>query len=634
LLRLSLYGGVVFFYWLYHVSAIQGAMGANATYRMAVNWEMILSNLRMLPLMTIRIFYLAGYKIEWTSYFQNTASTIGGVTILLVTCAGWYLLLRNRTKAAVAGLLFLAWTAVFLIIPIYSGGQIWHVTAPACGYGALFGIGAAALIASLHRPLLRLAAPATCMLGLLVLGIVSLNNELHKGIFAIPSLLTRDLLVHPPIPPDKLGPNASIYMEDRMNLGGWPYGCYGRLMRYIYQRVDIREVIVAPGALTPAEYATLRRDPHAHYVVYDSNYRWRDATAEMRSDLRVTPLAPDIKTADPVQFSAIDQDSHTQPATWSMEPALGSIDTAGRYTPPEEVTAADERTLAIAPALATAPHNSGLRLVAGTPEAIPIRMTANATSDVKQSGTTVVKVNVVRPESVEWSVDPANGGWITQSGYFQPAPGAEPRAVTIKATSLRDRSRTATAKVLTGAPWQTLDIGTVAEPGAFRSGETLEIRGSGDIVGTADAFRYVLQTLDGNGTITARVSTPAIREYTKAGLMIRESLSPQSRHVFAGIISGKTSFIENRPQPFASTAVEFGRSNSPWLRLERKGDTFSAYTSADGDRWEPIGKPFNLRMAPRIFVGFAVSSGNHSLANATLANVRLLSGTGAVSAMQ
>ncbi len=633
MLRLFPFATVIFAYWLFHIRAIQATMGADATYRMAVNWSVIFTNLRMLPLMTIRIFYLAGYKIEWPSYFENTASTAGGIAILLITCAGWFRLVRKRAAVRTAGLLFLAWTGIFLLIPIYSGGQIWHVTTPACGYAALFGMGAAALLHALPRTAWRYAGAAACTGGLLVLGVMSLKDELHHGFFTTPALLTRDLLVHPPIPPEKLGPNPTIYIEDRMNLGGWSYGCYGHLMRYIYQRPDIRESIVPPGKLPAEASAALMKDPEAYYVVYDSKYRWRDATAEMRSELQVLPGNPDLKGPDPLQFTAMTHAGKIEPVTWSLDPAIGAVDPTGWYTAPQQITSADGDSLAIAPELSAVPPLSGVQFVAGFPEPTTVRLTATSTTDSKRSGTTLLTVNVVKPESVEWRIDPPNSGTMTPAGFYEAPVATEPRTVTITAVSLSDRSRTAAARVTIGAPWQTLDLGAVSEPGAYYAGDMPRVRGSGDIFGHTDAFRFVYQAMEGDRSIVARVSTPATPYFTKAGLMIRETLSPQSRHVLAGVISGKTGLLEARPYPNDATSVVFGRSDSPWLRLERKGDTFSAFSSADGTRWEAIGKPVYVRMARHVFVGFAVSSGNHGSSTASFANVRVLPDALHVSAM-
>ena len=497
-------------YWWYHVRPIQGTMGANATYRMSVNWEAVVDNLRMLPLMTMRIFYLAGYKIEWRSYLDTATSNVGGFAILLITLAGWFWLWRNRSEVRVAGLLFLAWTIIALLIPIYSGGQIWHVTMPAAGYGALFGFGATAIFEMLPRVSWRRAALAASVAALLVLGITSLHDELQGGLFTQSSILTEDLLVHPPIPPEKLGLHPTIYMEDRLNLGGWSYGCYGHLMRFIYQRPDIREAIVLPGKLGAKEYATLLNDPEAYYVVYDSKYRWRDVTPQMRSALHVVPGYLDLKDTASVKFSAATPGGEALPVTWSIDPPVGSVDAAGWYTPPAETTSRDEGALAIVPEVASVAPMAGIRFTGGFVNQKTVIAKAVSEASPAQSGSGRINLNVVSPGAVAWSIEPRDGGAITPSGYYVAPAGSEPRTVIVRATSAKNKQSIATATISLGSPWQTLDIGHVIETGKYeRAGEILRVQGSGDIFGRSDAFRFVFQSLDGDGTVVGQVSTAA-----------------------------------------------------------------------------------------------------------------------------
>ena len=626
-------------YWWYHVRALQSAMSADDMYRnmyrMSLNWDAVAGNLRMLPLMTMRIFYLAGYRIEWRSYLDTATSNVGGFGILLITLAGWFWLWRRRPELRVAGLLFFAWTIIALGIPIYSGGQIWHVTMPAAGYGALFGFGAAAVFDMLPRVAWRRAALAASVAALLVLGTTSLHDELRGGIFTQSSILTEDLLVHPPIPPEKLGLHPTIYMEDRLNLGGWSYGCYGHLMRFIYQRPDIREVIVSPGKLAPQEYATLLHDPEAYYVVYDSKYRWRDVTAEMRSALHIVPGYLDLKDTASVRFTAATPGGEALPVTWSIDPAVGSMDAAGWYTPPEEITSRDEGALAIVPEVASVAPMAGIRFTGGFVNQKTVIAKAVSEANPAQSGSGRININVVSPGAVAWSIEPQEGGAITPSGYYVAPAGSEPRTVIVRATSAKNKKNIATAMISLGSPWQTLDIGHVLEAGKYeRAGEILRVHGSGDIFGKSDAFRFVFQSLDGDGTVVGQVSTAATRDFTKAGLMIRERLDDHAAHVFAGVISGKTGVVETRTESGAETATEFGRTeDSFWFRIDRRGDLFSAFTSSDGNHWETLGKPVHIRMAGRIYSGVAVSSGNRGSTAASFAHLRVTASAGAASAV-
>lgn len=76
------------------------------------------------------------------------------------------------------------------------------------------------------------------------------------------------------------------------------------------------------------------------------------------------------------------------------------------------------------------------------------------------------------------------------------------------------------------------DIGAVGKSGsATNTSGTFTVAGA-DSWGTADAFRYVYQVLPADGMIVVRVDTvQSVNAWTKAGLMLRRSLSPSSAHV-------------------------------------------------------------------------------------------------------
>ncbi len=79
------------------------------------------------------------------------------------------------------------------------------------------------------------------------------------------------------------------------------------------------------------------------------------------------------------------------------------------------------------------------------------------------------------------------------------------------------------------APWKGTDIGDVGAAGSeglLQGVFTLHASGA-DIWGSADAFHYVYQSLNGDGTIVAHVASQEnSNEWAKAGLMIRETLDP------------------------------------------------------------------------------------------------------------
>ncbi len=177
--------------------------------------------------------------------------------------------------------------------------------------------------------------------------------------------------------------------------------------------------------------------------------------------------------------------------------------------------------------------------------------------------------------------------------------------------------------------WQTTDLGSVT-PAGTASGTTasLTLEGAGaDVWGAADAFRFAYQTLTGDGSIVSRVeSLEAVTGWTKAGVMMRESLSPGSRHAFM-LVSGWQGFAFQRRLATggSSTSTGGGSGSAPgWVRLTRTGNVFSAYRSTDGSTWTLVGSD-TISMPAMIYVGVAVTSHqNGTLSTAVFADTALV----------
>jgi regulation of enolase protein 1 (concanavalin A-like superfamily) len=122
---------------------------------------------------------------------------------------------------------------------------------------------------------------------------------------------------------------------------------------------------------------------------------------------------------------------------------------------------------------------------------------------------------------------------------------------------------------------------------------TFAVTGSGDDIWyTADGFRYVYRPMTGDGTVTARVSAvDYVDAWTKAGVMIRESLAAGSRHAFMAVTPGNGLAFQRRVTPDGISDHTAGAAvTAPvWVRLTRTGDTVSGYSSADGTAWTFVG---------------------------------------------
>jgi len=108
--------------------------------------------------------------------------------------------------------------------------------------------------------------------------------------------------------------------------------------------------------------------------------------------------------------------------------------------------------------------------------------------------------------NVLWTLNPPGVGSVDSTGlYTAPAVINARQTVTITATSQADSSKSTSSIIKLGFPYQSQDIGGVNAAGSFSSQtEAYTVTGTGDLNGTADAFRFAWQPLNGDGAITAR----------------------------------------------------------------------------------------------------------------------------------
>lgn len=164
------------------------------------------------------------------------------------------------------------------------------------------------------------------------------------------------------------------------------------------------------------------------------------------------------------------------------------------------------------------------------------------------------------------------------------------------------------------APQRAVDIGSPSIPGtaSARSG-TYTINAAGlDVWNTADQFHFVYQPITGDVDVSVRVrSLTQAHAWTKTGVMIRESLTPGSRHAFALVSAGGGYGFHRRIDPDGFTDAGAGVTGAApgWVRLVRVGSRFEAFRSADGVSWTSLGSDV-VPMAEPVYVGIAMTSHN------------------------
>jgi hypothetical protein len=162
-------------------------------------------------------------------------------------------------------------------------------------------------------------------------------------------------------------------------------------------------------------------------------------------------------------------------------------------------------------------------------------------------------------------------------------------------------------------PWAGHAIGAASGTVAT-DGVVFTATGKGaDIWNTADAFFYVATRWANGVTITARVrSISNTHAWAKAGVMIRQDLTPGSAHVMAVVTPGRGVSMQYRPTPGGASVQN---ANVPgaapaWVRLTLRNGTFTSEWSVDGEHWLTLGSvnlPFSLT---DFYVGLPVTSHN------------------------
>ena len=182
------------------------------------------------------------------------------------------------------------------------------------------------------------------------------------------------------------------------------------------------------------------------------------------------------------------------------------------------------------------------------------------------------------------------------------------------------------------------DLGGPALAGSTTpfSGGYQIVAGGTDIWNQNDQGHFAHQQRTGDFDVQTRVESLTRADlYTKAGLMARESLAAGSRHVFALVFPSNEARNNNTGgYEFQSRATTGGGSvaiypaapqpavNYPntWLRFKRSGDTFTAYSSADGLTWREFAST-TLDLPDTIYFGFAVTA--HTAGTTTTARFHL-----------
>ena len=160
--------------------------------------------------------------------------------------------------------------------------------------------------------------------------------------------------------------------------------------------------------------------------------------------------------------------------------------------------------------------------------------------------------------------------------------------------------------------WNQMDIGRTSQKGTtFCLVNNFIIETAGyDIGDNKDAFHFYYSEQLGDGGMIVKVNhIKNTHRWAKAGLMVRQSLAPESKNIFIGLTQGKDLVITERTANSINTneVTNFPLRIPLFIKIMRTGNRFTTYHSDKGFLWEKI-CTINLNMPDKVYIGMAVSS--------------------------
>lgn len=133
--------------------------------------------------------------------------------------------------------------------------------------------------------------------------------------------------------------------------------------------------------------------------------------------------------------------------------------------------------------------------------------------------------------------------------------------------------------------------------------------GGADIWNTADHFRFVYRPVSGNFDVKVRASiTVAADSGSMAGIMARTGLTAGSPNVYVKGRSSGMRMTYRSAENGTSTGIGGGAfNNGDWIRLQRVGNVFTGYVSADGSNWTQVSQ-VTLALPTALHLGLATSA--------------------------
>jgi hypothetical protein len=225
------------------------------------------------------------------------------------------------------------------------------------------------------------------------------------------------------------------------------------------------------------------------------------------------------------------------------------------------------------------------------------------------------QVGYVLPPYAEQGI--VNGGFQSMPLLYDNTAGVGNSEVELALTAPRDWTRHGVEAL---SLWFRGYAETVSSFAEGPAGSFTMVTRSGDAWGTSDQINYVYMQLTGAGSISLKVeSITNTSAGAKAGVMIRETLDPDSKHAYCFFrADGGVRFNRRRDVgDVTANSVENGFTFPHWVKLERDASgTFTASHSDDGNLWVPVldmtnGSFDTVGMNSAVHIGFALAGNNN-----------------------
>lgn len=157
--------------------------------------------------------------------------------------------------------------------------------------------------------------------------------------------------------------------------------------------------------------------------------------------------------------------------------------------------------------------------------------------------------------------------------------------------------------------------------------QTYELNGSGENIWfDNDHFQFLWKKIDGDFILQAQMKFigEGVHEHRKIGLMLRDELTPDSRHINGVVHGDGLTSLQYRTLVGGQTEEMKSTDKAPdVIKIERRGNTFILSTAVYGQKFTTV-EVSDLELNPELYVGLFICSHSDSvMEKAVFSNVQL-----------